>query len=71
MRKRAIDVINSKTRSQADIKSGTFTVSTWDEVVEKFPTIAAQSFMGGWITAFIHKKKKAPIPVAFSAAIWT
>ena len=69
MRKRAIDVINSKTRSKADIKSGTFTVSTWDEVVEKFPTIAAQSFMAGWITAFIHKKKKAPIPVAFSAAI--
>ena len=69
MRKRAMDVINSKTRSKADIKAGTFTVSTWAEVEEKFPTIAAQSFMAGWITAFIHKKKKAPTPVAFSAAI--
>jgi hypothetical protein len=64
-----IDIINSKTRSERDIKEKKFTVTTWDEVETKFPVIAAKRFMEGWITAFIHKKKKAPSPVAFTAAI--
>ena len=68
MRKNAIDIINSKTRSERDIKEKKFTVSTW-EVEEKFPVIANKKFMDGWLTAFLHKKKKAPAPVAFSAAI--
>ena len=69
MRKNAIDIINSKTRSDRDIKEKTFTVSTWDEVEQKFPVIAAKKFMDGWLTAFLHKKKKAPAPVAFTSAI--
>ena len=69
MRKCAIDIINSKTRSERDIKDKKFTVETWDEVETKFPVIAQRKFMEGWITAFIHKKKKAPAPVAFTAAI--
>ena len=69
MRKSAIDIINSKTRSERDIKDKKFTVTTWDEVEAKFPIVAARKFMEGWITAFIHKKKKAPAPVAFTAAI--
>jgi len=69
VRKNAIDIINSKTRSERDIKEKKFTVSTWDEVETKFPIITNKKFMDGWITAFIHKKKKAPAPVAFSAAI--
>ena len=69
MRKNAIDIINSKTRSDRDIKHQKFTVSNWDEVEQKFPVIAAKKFMDGRITAFIHKKKTAPAPVAFTAAI--
>ena len=69
MRKSAIDIINSKTRSERDIKDKKFTVTTWDEVEAKFPIVAQRKFMEGWITAFIHKKKKAPAPVAFTAAI--
>ena len=69
MRKNAIDIINSKTRSDRDIKEKKFTVSTWDEVEAKFPVIANKKFMDGWLTAFLNKKKKAPAPVAFSAAI--
>ena len=69
MRKNAIDIINSKTRSDRDIKEKKFTVSTWDEVKQKFPVIAAKKFMDGWIAAFIHKKKTAPAPVAFTASV--
>ena len=71
MRKNAIDIINSKTRSDRDIKDKKFTVSTWDEVEQKFPVIAAKKFMDGWLTAFLHKKKKAftSAPVAFTSAI--
>ena len=69
MRKNAIDIINSKTRSDRDIKEKKFTVATWDEVEAKFPVIANKKFMDGWLTAFLNKKKKAPAPVAFSAAI--
>jgi hypothetical protein len=69
MRKNAIDIINSKTRSDRDIKDKKFTVSTWDEVEQKFPVISAKKFMDGWLTAFLHKKKKAPAPVAFTSAI--
>ena len=69
MRKNAIDIINSKTRSDRDIKEKKFTVSTWDQVEEKFPVIANKRFMDGWLTAFLNKKKKAPPPVAFAGAI--
>ena len=69
MRKSAIDIINSKTRSERDIKEKKFTVTTWDEVETKFPVIANKKFLDGWITAFLNKKKKAPAPVVFSAAI--
>ena len=69
MRKNAIDIINSKTRSDKDIRDKKFTVATWDEVEAKFPVIANKKFMDGWLTAFLNKKKKAPAPVAFSAAI--
>ena len=69
MRKCAIDIINSKTRSDRDIKEKKFTVATWDEVEAKYPVIANKKFMDGWLTAFLHKKKKAPAPVAFTAAV--
>ena len=69
MRKSVIDVINSKTRSDRDIKDGKFTVSTWQEVEAKFPVVTTKKFLEGWIISFMGKKKKAPSPPAFVSAI--
>ena len=43
MRKCAIDIINTKTRSERDIKDGKFTCSNWEDVENKFPPVAAKS----------------------------
>jgi hypothetical protein len=69
MRKCAIDIINTKTRSDRDIKEGKFTCSNWDDVETKFPVVANKKFLEGWIVSFIGKKKKAPAPPAFVTAI--
>ena len=69
MRKCAIDIINTKTRSERDIKDGKFTCVNWEDVENKFPPVAAKKFMDGWIVSFVGKKKKAPPPAAFITAI--
>ena len=68
MRKCAIDIINTKTRSDRDIKEGNFTCSNWEDVETKFPVVANKKFLDGWIVSFIGKKKTPP-PAAFVAAI--
>jgi hypothetical protein len=69
MRKCAIDIINTKTRSDRDIKEGKFTCSKWDDVETKFPVVANKRFLDAWIVSFVGKKKKAPVPAAFITAI--
>ena len=69
MRKCAIDIINTKTRSDRDIKEGTFTCASWDDVEAKYACVASKKFLEGWIVSFIGKKKKAPAPPAFVTAI--
>ena len=69
MRKCAIDIINTKTRSDRDIKEGKFTCSNWDDVEAKFPIVANKKFLEGWIVSFVGKKKRAPPAAAFVNAI--
>ena len=69
MRKCAIDIINTKTRSAKDIEEGKFTCSSWGDVELKFPAVANKKFLEGWIVSFISKKQKAPPSTAFVTAI--
>ena len=69
MRKCAIDIINTKTRSNLDIREGKFTCNSWADVEEKFPVVANKKFLDGWIVSFISKKLRAPPPAAFVTAI--